>query len=309
MADLHVYADTRKTMRGHPAPISLKTWRPLVLPPELYEALYSPQPVPTSPPKSFQGADGGFVVPATTPGSTAALRRLDNRLTTFAMTHLGSGTEWESEPEITDEHIVTAPKMCPTGMSDEDWDADELDMGYHPTGLPNEELPPYHPTTIVADEPPPLDEEQIEGAQGTLEAPVIAPGQPSPTAVNNEARQGEDDAFKAERCYGVPDPADNDVVLEGMYYEGDEEELDYDDDLVEERDVATERVAEVRDMDRPPEEPHQEADECEDMDAPESVTPMKERLNTPEKDMTDTETGETASLMKSVLLMEERESS
>ena len=170
----------------------------MVLPPELYEALYSPQPVPTSPPKSSQGADGGFVVPAAAPGATAALRRLDNRLTTFATTHLGSGTEWESEPEITDECIVAAPKMRPAGMSDKDWDADELDVGYHPTGLPDKELPPYHPSAIIADEPPPLGEEQIEGAQGTLETPVVAPEQPSQTAVGDEVCQSKDDAFEAK---------------------------------------------------------------------------------------------------------------
>ena len=67
--------------------------------------------------------------------------------------------------------------------------------------------------------------------------------------------------------------------------------------------------AEEQDIDCPVEELRQEADECEGMDTLEPVTPVKEQLNMPEKDTTDMETGEAASLMKTVLLTKEREPS
>ena len=36
------YGDMRMKVRGHPSPIGLNNLHPLVLPPELYETLYSP---------------------------------------------------------------------------------------------------------------------------------------------------------------------------------------------------------------------------------------------------------------------------
>ena len=44
-------------------------------------------------------------------------------------------------------------EMRPAGMSDENWDEEDLDLG-------------YHPTSEIADEPPEVDDEQIEGARG-----------------------------------------------------------------------------------------------------------------------------------------------
>ena len=183
------------------------------------------------------------------PGSSAALIRMDKRVTSFAGTHHGSGMDWESEPEHVDKH-VPLKNFRAVGMSDEDWNKDELDVGYHPTRMPDEELPPYHPTAIVADKPPQLEEEQIEGVQGALQTPVLAPdklGKPSQTTLEHNLHQEEDDAFAAERHYGNPEDADddlgdNDVVVEETYYEGDKEELDYDDNVQVKEDMATNRA-------------------------------------------------------------------
>ena len=104
--------------------------------------------------KSQPGApNDSCMIPATTPGSLAALKWMDNRLTHFASTDQGSRTDWESKTEGT-ASIALSMGFCPAGMSDEDWGEDDLDVG-------------YHPTSIIADEPPPVGEKQIEGAQDT----------------------------------------------------------------------------------------------------------------------------------------------
>ena len=107
---LHGYTDMRTQVRGHSSPISLKGLRALVLPPELYEALYVPQLMallrqPASPKKNTADTNRGFTTPAAAPGSSAALIRMDKRVTSFAGTHHGSGMDWESEPEHVDKHV------------------------------------------------------------------------------------------------------------------------------------------------------------------------------------------------------------
>ena len=107
-----------------------------------------------SPQKSQPGAtNNSCTIPATAPGSLAALKLMDYRLTHFASTDQGSGIDWESETEGT---IAITPSIGfrPAGMSDNDWGEDDLDVG-------------YHPTSIIDDEPPPVGEEQIQGAQDT----------------------------------------------------------------------------------------------------------------------------------------------
>ena len=82
---------------------------------------------------------------------------MDYRLTHFTSTDQGSGIDWESETEGT---IAITPSIGfrPAGMSDNDWGEDDLDVG-------------YHPTSIIDDEPPPVGEEQIQGAQDTPTQP------------------------------------------------------------------------------------------------------------------------------------------
>ena len=75
------------------------------------------------------------------------MKRMDNRVASFAETQEGSATEWESEVE---EVIAPRTGMRPAGMSDENWDEGDLDLG-------------YHPTSEIADEPPEMGDEQIEG--------------------------------------------------------------------------------------------------------------------------------------------------
>ena len=110
---------------------------------------------------------------------------------------------------------------------------------------------------------------------------------------------------------GVDDTDDNDynVVVEETYYERGEEELDYDDDALVEEDT----LAQIHDQELDKSDKDVNADnEGEDDHAnAESVRPKKGkdapvwgRLGTPvgDRSTTDTETGETAELMKSVLL-------
>ena len=79
------------------------------------------------------------------------MKRMDNRVASFAETQEGSATEWESEAEEVAAPTITG--MRPAGMSDENWDEEDLDLG-------------YHPTSEIADEPPEMGDEQIEGARG-----------------------------------------------------------------------------------------------------------------------------------------------
>ena len=115
-------------------------------------------------------------------------------------------------------------------MSDEDWEEEDLDLG-------------YHPTSDIADEPPEVDDEEIEGAQGAL-PPDGRPREGVDTQTETVQRSPADEIMRAESQYGdaetedrILDDADDDgqdndfnTVVEDTYYEQGEEELDYDDD-------------------------------------------------------------------------------
>ena len=106
---------------------------------------------------------------------------MNNRLTNLTSTDQGSRTDLESKTEGA---VATAPVMR------------------------------FHPTPTPTNKPLPVGEEQIEGAQGTSYAPTIASGHPSnlpmPT-LEVAPRDATDEAFAAERCYGNPDNANDDV--------------------------------------------------------------------------------------------------
>ena len=165
------------------------------------------------------------------------MKRMDNRVASFAETQEGSATEWESEAE---EAVAPITGMRPAGMSDENWDEEDLDLG-------------YHPTSEIADKPPEMDDEQIEGARSA--PPPDAHPQESTdvrTETTDEAARypPADKIMVAESQYGNPgvedktqdaevDNTDNDynAVVEETYYERGEEELDYDDDMPVEEDT------------------------------------------------------------------------
>ena len=229
---LREHGDMRTSVKGYPSPVSLREGRTLVLPPELYDALYSPSLM--APPARSEGSRRGalgksddssaqpapFVTPAPVPGGMAAMKRMDNWVATFAETQEGSATEWESE---VDEVVAPITGMRPAGMSDENWDEGDLDLG-------------YHPTSEIADEPPEVDDEQIEGAHGVSPLEVHPQeGTDVRTQTADEAAlyPQADDIMAAESQYGNPeveddipdveadDEGDNDynAIIEETYYE------------------------------------------------------------------------------------------
>ena len=321
---LREHADMKQSVKGYPSPVSLREGRSLVLPLELYDALYSPRPmVPParsvgSPWKGVYGKDdrsstqlAPFDTAAPVPGGAAAMMRMDNRVTTFAETQEGSAKEWESETE------TTAPitGMRPVGMSDEDWKKGDLDLG-------------YHPTSEVADVPPVMDDREIEGAQSALPPDSCLQ---EDADMHTKMTEGitqyppADEIIKAESCYGNPEADDEtfatdddddgaegndyDVVIEETYYKRGEEELDYHDDAAVGEDMPAQDEGS-----RPVDEDEDVNADDEEEDDPavnESVRPKKGkdapvcgRLGTPvgDRSTTDTETGETAELMESVVL-------
>ena len=238
-----------------------------------------------------------FVTPAPAPGGTAAMKRMDNRVASFAETQEGSATEWESEVE---EVVAPITGMRPAGMSDENWDEEYLDLG-------------YHPTSEIADEPPEMGDEQIDPAQE---------GADVHTETANEAARYPlaDEIMMAESQFGDPeaedktpdakadDADDNDynVVVKETYYERGKEELDYDDDAPIEEDAPAQLDDQELD-----EDVNADNEEEDDHAIAGSVCPQKGkdalvwgRLGTPvgDRSTTDTETGKTAELMQSVLL-------
>ena len=301
---LREHGDMRTTVKGHPSPVSLREGRTLVLPPDT-QGRGEGSSAPVDP----------FVTPAPVPGGTAALKRMDNRVASFMEAQDGSATEWESEVDEANVHISGRP----AGMSDEDWGEEDLDMG-------------YHPTSGIADEPPEMGDEEIEGAQSAL-PPDSRPQEGidvrTETAEEVAHNPPVDEIMTAESQYGDPgmedkipyDGADNvkdndfNTAVEEDYYEQGDEELDYYDD------APTEEVtpAQLDDHEQVNADNDVNADD-EGEDAPtntESMRPRKgkeapvwERLGTPVRTATpersivstDTETGETAELMQSVLL-------
>ena len=240
------------------------------------------------------------------------MMRIDNRVTSFAETQEGSATEWESEPE---EAAALITDMRPAGMSDEDWGEEDLHLG-------------YHPTSEVADEPPAMADEEIEGAhsvpppndrlQGDADMRAettdrITRHPPADKIITAESRYGNP---KEEDEMGIADDADADaegndydIVVEETYYEQGEEELDYNNDAPTEEDLPAQDGGS-----RPgneDEDVNADYEEEDDHVATESVHPKKGkdvpvwgRLGTPvgDRSTTDTETGKTAELMKSVLI-------
>ena len=248
-----------------------------------------------------------FVTPAPTPGGIAALKRMNNRVASFRETQEGSATEWESEA---DEVNVHTSGMRAAGMSDEDWGEEDLNLG-------------YHPTSEIADEPPEMGEAEIEGAQSALPldnrpqegidartetADEVARYPPAEEIMAAESQYGDSGMEDKTLDDGVDDGKDNDfnTVVEETYYEQGDEELDYDDDAPAEETTPAQLDDHEQDDDV-------NADD-EEEDAPtntESVRPRKGKdapvwgwLGTPvgDRSTTDTETGETAKLMQSVLL-------
>ena len=197
---LREHGDMRTSVKGHPSPVSLREGRTLVLPPELYDAFYSPSLMAPparheSPRKGMQGRGDGssaqvdpFVTPAPVPGGTAALKRMDNRVASFRETQEGSATEWESEA---DEVVVHTSGMRPAGMSDEDWGEGDLDLG-------------YHPTSEIADEPPEMGDEEIEGAQSAL-------------PLDNRPQEGSDVRTETADEVARYPPADEIMTAESQY--------------------------------------------------------------------------------------------
>ena len=313
----------RQSVKGYPSPVSLREGRSLVLPPELYDALYSlhamaPPARPVgSPQKGVCGKGNGsstqlppFDTPAPVPGGPAAMMRMDNRVTSFTETQEGSATEWESEPE---EAAALITGMRPAGMSDEDWEEEDLDLG-------------YHPTSEVADEPPAMADEEIEGARSVPPPDDRLQGDADMRAETTDGitrHLPADEIITAESHYGNPEEEDEtgiaddddtksndyDIVVEETYYEQGEEELDYNDDAPMEEDLPAQDGGS-----RPgneDEDVNADDEEEDDHVATESIHPKKGkdapvwgRLGTPvgDRSTTDTETGETAELMKSVLI-------
>ena len=152
-------------MHGHPLPISLNKYHNLVLPPDLYGSLFSPQPMAplhtTSPRKGqMAGDDDDSMTPAAAPGCTGAAVCMSS----FATTSMEQDdeTDWDSEsdkPEQWNYH--------PADMNDyEDWVEDNVDVGDHPS---------------CANEPPTVKDKHIEGASSIAEVPTIATHPPDPT--------------------------------------------------------------------------------------------------------------------------------
>ena len=123
-----------------------------------------------------------------------------------------------------------------------------------------------------------------------------------------ESQYGNPEAEDEMRDAKVDDADDNDynAVIKGTYYEWGEEDLDYDDDAPVEEDTP----AQVDDQELD-EDINADDEEEDDHVTAESVHPKKgkdapvwDRLGTPvgDRSTTDTETGETAELMKFVLL-------
>ena len=93
---LREHGDMRTSVKGYPSPVSLKEGRTLVLPPDLYDALYAPclMAPPARADSSRKGAHSKdedssaqlapFVTLAPAPGGSAAMKRMDNRVASFA---------------------------------------------------------------------------------------------------------------------------------------------------------------------------------------------------------------------------------
>ena len=217
MWSLQGYAHMCITTHGYPSPISLDNkLRNLVLPPELYNSLYHPQPMaPPSadnfckgePPENNNN-DNDDMIPAAAPGNSPATLCMRN----FAATPMEqeNETNWDSESD----------QFQPSGVSDqEEWGDDyRLDMGDFPS---------------VADKPPNIEHGQMEGADGIAKVPTSDTHPPDPTHSSMP-----DSSPVADEDMGVPDPDCDENMREGeeptqvdvVVKEEYKEELDYEDD-------------------------------------------------------------------------------
>ena len=130
MRALQSYAYTQNTMLGYQSPISLDQLHSLVLPPELYDSLYQPQPMMPSVDNPCQeqlleNDNEDKMIPAATLGCSAMAVHMRK----FAATSM----EQENETDWDSEYDHPPPKLQPAGMSDqEEWgDDDQINLGDH----------------------------------------------------------------------------------------------------------------------------------------------------------------------------------
>ena len=216
MWSLQGYAHMCLTTHGYPSPISLDNkLRNLVLPPELYDSLFLPQPmVPPSAINSHKerplekNNDDDDMTPAAASGSSAATLCMRN----FAATSMEqeNKTDWDSESD----------HFRPAGLSDQEgWDDDNhVDMGDFPA---------------VANEPPTIKHSCMEWADSSAEAPTSNTHPPDPAHSSTP-----DSSPVANKDMAVPDPDCDEDTKEGEKTEQDDvvieeeykEELDHEDD-------------------------------------------------------------------------------
>ena len=281
MHNLQSYTHMRITMHGHLLPISLDKYHNLVLPPDFYDSLYSPQPMAppriTSPRKGqMAGGDDDSMTPAAAPGCTSAATRRSS----FTITSMEQDdeTDWDSESDK-----PARRNYRPASMSDyEDWAEDNIAMGDHPS---------------CVDEPPTIGDKCIEGASSMAKAPESTTHPPDPMHLSTRegsphteddkdvdrpaSKGGDADDNSGEEEEGPP--ADDVIVEE--YYKQQEEELDYEDDAPNEE---CKQVVEVN-----------ESKQATDMEEKQPTVRLGNPVN--KRASTDIETGEAASLMESVL--------
>ena len=285
MHNFQTYVHTWITMHGHLSPISLDKYHNLVLPPELYDSLFSlramaPLHIPNPRKRQLAGDDYDSMTLAAAPGCTGAAACM-SRFTVTSMEQ-DNETDWDSESDK-----PARRNYRPVGMSDyEDWVEDNVDMGDHPS---------------CADEPPTVRDKCIEGASGIVKAPTIATHPPNPTHLSTpEGLPHTKDDKIADRPASEGGNADDnleeekaesptsDVFVEEEYYEQqEEEELGYEDDAPNEE---CKQDVEVN-----------ESEQAADTGGKQPT--IWRRLGDPvdERASTDTKTGEAASLMESFL--------
>ena len=189
ICNLQTYAHTWIMLNGHPLPISLDKHCSLVLPPNLYDSLFSQWPmVPSCIPSPQKGQpaedDNNNMMPAVAPGCTGAAAHMSSFVTTSM--EWGDKTDWDSECDrpLQQGYLLT-------GMSDGNWAEDNIDMGDY---------------SAHADEPPIVSDKCIEGASGMAEVPTIATHQPNPMNLSTPEESPD---------YGDDNDADKPVSEEG----------------------------------------------------------------------------------------------
>ena len=149
------------TTCSYPSLISLDNkLRNLVLPPELYDLLFLPQPMAlpsgdtSCKDRSPEKDNDDDMTPAATPGSSAATLCMRN----FAAVSMEQNeTDWDSESD----------HFRPAGLSDQEGydDDDHVDMGDFPA---------------VANKPPTIEHGRMEGDNGSAKTPTSNTHPPDP---------------------------------------------------------------------------------------------------------------------------------